>query len=430
MKLGFVGAGYVGLVSGVMCAYIGHQVICIDKDLSKIERLNKGESIIYEKNLQEHLRAQVAQNNIIFSSEFALLKDCDAIFICVGTPKGQDGSADLTYAYSALLECAENVPDSCLLIIKSTVPPTSCENMQNLLKIKGFGHQIAANPEFLREGSAVSDFLNGDRIVAGGNSKSLETIKQIYAPLLDNGMKFLGCDTNTAELIKYSSNSFLAIKLSFINEISDLCAEINADISLLAKGVGLDKRIGELFLNAGPGYGGSCFPKDTIALSCLAKNYSVPSMVLDAAINSNLARYQKMADKIHTILQKPCIITALGLAFKEGTDDTRESPAIKILNILAEKGYIIQIYDPVVSKNFSNIDISNSNIYDNIEEACKNSHALAILTEWSEFSEINYHLIGKSMSEKRLIDLRLVCNVELAKTAGFDVYLLGKKHKL
>ncbi|NDB83338.1 MAG: UDP-glucose/GDP-mannose dehydrogenase family protein [Alphaproteobacteria bacterium] len=430
MQLGFIGTGYVGLVTGVMCAHIGHQVVCLDKDGRKIEKLKMGDCIIYENNLAEYMNQQITKGNIVFSSDYQDLQACDVVFICVGTPSDENGGADLGFVKEALLQCAQHLPDSCLFVIKSTVPPTSCQNFQKFLQDKGFSHKIASNPEFLREGSAVDDFLNGARIVAGGDLHSINIIRNIYNPLIDRGVEFLGVDTTTSEMIKYSSNSFLAIKLSFINEMCDLCEELGADISLLAKGLGLDKRIGSLFLNPGPGYGGSCFPKDTKALSHIAKIHNIASHVLDAAIDSNLARYKLMRNKIRNIIKTPCIITALGVAFKAGTDDIRESPALKILQLLADDGYFIQIYDPVAGKDPANLGISRVKICDNIENASKDSNGLIILTEWQEFSGIEYEEIGKFMSQKRLIDLRLIADHSRAKNAGFDVYRVGAKEKL
>ncbi len=426
MKIGFIGGGYVGLVSAIMTAYIGHNIVCIDKDEDKIKHLKEGKCIIYEKNLALHMRQVIESRAIIFSEHYKDLIHCDVIFICVGTPSAADGMADLSYVEDALLTAAQIVPSDCLLVIKSTVPPGSCIKCAELLRANGFDHKIASNPEFLREGSAVHDFLHGDRIVAGGDNASLKILQQIFAPLIEKGVIFLGTDTTTSEMIKYCSNSFLSIKLSFINEMANLCEAIGADITTLSEGIGLDKRIGPLFLKPGPGYGGSCFPKDTLALAFLAQELKIPCDVLNASISSNMSRYRLMSDKIKAIVKKESIITILGLTFKANTDDVRESPAIKISQMLEQEGYVLQIYDPVVGKNFSNPYMSRYKISNSIFDATKDSHAIVILTEWQEFAGINYDQIGMHMKERILIDFRLIANLDNAKKSGFTTYAIGK----
>ncbi|MDX1924551.1 MAG: UDP-glucose/GDP-mannose dehydrogenase family protein, partial [Rickettsiaceae bacterium] len=427
MKIGFIGAGYVGLISGIMSASIGREVVCIDRDRSKIEALKNKECVIFEKDLDIYLSKTLDENMISFSYDYSDLKSCRAVFVCVGTPSREDGSADLSYVFESLEELARNITKDCLVVIKSTVPPGSCKIFQKFLKDLGFDNKIASNPEFLREGSAISDFLNGDRIVAGGDKESTELLRRIYQPLIEKGTIFLATDTTTSEMIKYCSNSFLAIKLSFINEMSNLCEEMGGDIQTLSKGMGLDQRIGSMFLKVGPGYGGSCFPKDTLALSHLAKTVNVRCDVLDAAIDSNLRRYELMRDKIKSICGTKRNLSIFGLAFKAGTDDVRESPAVRIIELLIEEGFHLKIYDPVAGKNFSKLGISDAIFCDNIQEACKESDGIVILTEWPIFANLDFAELASVMNSRILIDLRIISDVDLAKKSGFKVYMVGSK---
>ncbi len=429
MRIGVVGSGYVGLVTGAMFSTINHEVICIDADETKIEKLKTGDPIIYEEKLGDILKEALLDKRITFSTNYLDLKNCEAVLICVGTPPKVDGSAELAYVKNSILEAAQNIDSSSIIIIKSTVPPGTCKEMEKCLRDNGYKHQIASNPEFLREGSAVFDFQNPDRLVFGAScEKSFEILRRIYDPQIKEGVPAIETDTTTSEMIKYTSNSFLAIKLSFINEMANLCEYVDADIDELAKGVGLDKRIGELFLKAGPGYGGSCFPKDTSALSNLAASYNCRSAILDSAISSNIARYSMMRDKIKNILGDSREIAIFGVAFKDNTDDVRKSPSIEIIKLLIQDGFKISVYDPVALENFKNLNIKDIEIANSQEEAAKNKDAIVILTEWKEFAKIDWNKMAEAMNGRILIDLRKIADETAAKNAGFKYYTIGKKH--
>lgn len=425
-KIACIGTGYVGLVSGVMFASIGHQVICIDTDQSKIEQLSAGKCTIYEKDLEKHLSAAILNDMIKFSTSYEDIKDVSAVFICVGTPPGPDGKANLSYVIDSILEAASIISDQAIIVVKSTVTPGTCKKLEALLEEKGYKHKIASNPEFLREGSAVSDFQNPDRIIFGGDKFAFEVLHEIYKPLIDAGVKTVETDVTTSELIKHASNSFLAVKLSYINEMANLCEKIGADIETLSLGMGLDKRIGSQFLKAGPGFGGSCFPKDTLALSNLSRELGVNATVLDAAIDSNLKRYGLMKDKISSICEENKNLAILGAAFKAGTDDVRESPAVNIIELLVKDGFKLKVYDPVALENFIKLNIKNASPATSLEDACLGADAIIILTEWEEFSKMNLAKIGSIVSSKVIIDLRKVIQAEEAKKHGFKYYTIGQ----
>jgi UDPglucose 6-dehydrogenase len=427
MKIGVIGTGYVGLVTGVMLASLGHKIICIDKDKSKLEKLSNGEPIIYENGLEEKLKSAILNNMMIFTHDYSEINDCDAIFICVGTPSGSDGGANLEYVYSAIDSLIEFANNDSVIIIKSTVPPGTCKEIQKYLHTHNRKNKIASNPEFLREGSALYDFENADRIIIGGDDYSCSILEKIYEKQIKKNIPVVKSSTTTSELIKYASNSFLAVKLSFINEMSDLCEKIDADVETLSQGMGLDKRIGAMFLKAGPGYGGSCFPKDTLALSKLASDTETNLEVLNASIKSNLARYKLMADKIIGICQNAKTLTILGAAFKAGTDDVRESPAIHIMKLLIEKSIKLNVYDPIAIKNFRELKIDNTESFDNIYDASINSDGIVILTEWEEFKYLDFSKLSNIISRKIIIDLRKILDSKLVKKSSFEYYTIGQK---
>jgi UDPglucose 6-dehydrogenase len=430
MRIGIIGTGYVGLVSGVMLTTLGHNVICIDKDKSKLARLLKGDCIIYEIGLAEKLKNSLQNSLISFSSDYSDISDMDAVFVCVGTPSGMDGGADLSYVYSAIDELIGVIKKECLIVIKSTVPPSTCSKIQEYIYNKNLNYKIASNPEFLREGSAVYDFENPDRIIMGGDEESCNLLIKIYQKQIERNVPIVKTSTTTSELIKYASNSFLAVKLSFINEMSDLCEKIDADVETLSIGMGLDKRIGSLFLKAGPGYGGSCFPKDTLALQKLAKDSFCDLSVLESAITSNLARYELMKNKILNICKMPKKLTIFGAAFKAGTDDIRESPAVHIIKLLALSGIEIYVYDPIAIGNFRNLNITNTESFDSPYDACKDSDGIIILTEWNEFKSLDYEKIYHHLNKKVILDLRRILDEIILRNLGFEYYTLGKKTRI
>jgi len=423
MRIGVIGTGYVGLVSGVMFTTLGHQIVCIDNNATKLQKLKNGECIIYETGLKEYLDSAINSSSIEFTDDYTNLKACEAVFICVGTPANEDGSANLTYVKAAIESCVKNTSPDTLIIIKSTVPPSSAKQMQEFVRSLGYSHKIASNPEFLREGSAVYDFNNPDRIIVGCNPEQVRFFEKIYEKC--SHVPMLVTDTTTSELIKYTSNSFLSIKLSFINEMSNLCEKLDADIEKLSEGVGLDKRIGSMFLKAGPGYGGSCFPKDTSALSVLATKLGCKSEVLDSAIKSNLARYELMKDKIVAATAGKNI-AVLGVAFKAGTDDVRESPSVEIIKLLVEDDFKISVYDPVAEDNFKKLNMLEVEVHKSIESCCTSKDSVVILTEWAEFAEINWEHIGTLVKNKIVIDLRKIADKAKVKEAGFKYYTIGK----
>jgi len=433
MNITFIGSGYVGLVSGIIMSYLGHNVTCLDNNEVKISKLNKQILPIYELSLDEYLQKALLAGRLKFTNIYNNeLQNSRAIFITVGTPSKESGEADLKYVYDAIDKVSEYINKDCLIVLKSTVPPGSCSNIIAYLKSKGFLFNVASNPEFLREGSAVKDFLYPDRIVVGVNNKeSEEILRKIYAPLIEQGAKFVVTDLVTSELIKYASNSFLATKIAFINEMADLCERIGGNIKDLSKGIGLDQRIGQNFLNAGPGFGGSCFPKDILALNSLIKSYDIDCKILEAVITSNKERPKSMVDKISTLLDgdlKDKHIAILGLTYKAGTDDIRASPAIEIIKILLNKGAYIKAFDPIGCENAKrNFENKNLLYLDSAVEACRLADAIVIATEWLEFQELDWQKIYNLVKSPIIIDLRNILDSEVVKRIGFRYYGIGSK---
>lgn len=426
MYVSFVGAGYVGLVSGILLAHLGHKVVSIDNDNIKIASLQNGIIPIYEPSLDEYLAEALSKNRIEFHTAHNINSAVDAIFIAVGTPPLESGEADLSYIYKATLEAAKSSSPDSLIIIKSTVPPSTCFKLQAFLKENGYAHEIASNPEFLREGSAITDFLKPDRIIIGTSSdRATKILEAIYKPLTDRGIKLIKTDLNTAELIKYASNSFLATKIGFINEMANLCETIGGDIDALANGMGSDHRIGKEFLKAGPGFGGSCFPKDIMALSYIAHQLDQKCEILDSVISSNKNRKESIVERVSKVVgplsgKKLCI---LGITFKAYTDDVRSSPAIEISQLLQEKGADIYIYDPEGMKNAAKE--LDANFCDSAYAAAENSSAIIILTEWSEFKELDFAKLETLVKEKVIFDFRNILNRETIISHGFDYYKIG-----
>ncbi|MFK7967624.1 MAG: UDP-glucose/GDP-mannose dehydrogenase family protein [Rickettsiaceae bacterium] len=432
MKITFVGSGYVGLVSGVMMSHLGHFVTCIDIDQDKINKLKNLESPIFEDGLEDFLIQYGNTERLNFICGYnESLYESSAIFIAVGTPQKSDGNADLHHIFEAVMASAKYANPDCVFVIKSTVPPGTCKQIKDLLVQNGFNNTVISNPEFLREGSAVHDFLHPDRIILGSESKTaLEVIKQIYKPLCDEGIIILETDLITAELIKYASNSFLACKIAFINEMADLCEVIGADINQLSSGVGLDKRIGSAFLKVGPGFGGSCFPKDILALQHLTNNLKSDSLILDAVITANTHRPKLMIKKIKMFLDDQIQgkkIAILGLTYKAGTDDLRSSPVIELINLLWENGAEIKAYDPQgmpnSSKYFNNNLVCGASPF----EVCDGADAVIVATEWPEFTKIDYKKLKAQLNSPNIIDLRNFLDRKMLHTLGYRCYSVGQK---
>jgi UDPglucose 6-dehydrogenase len=431
MKITVIGSGYVGLVSGICFAKIGHEVACIDKDTSKISKLNSGVIPIFEPGLKEVLDEVVAAKRISFSTDLkAALQNSQAVFIAVGTPQDEDGSADLSYVLSAAKEIAELSNSYKLIITKSTVPAGTGAKIKKLVLATNptLDFAVASNPEFLREGAALDDFLNPDRIVIGvEDEKSQKILAEIYAKFPKE--KLVVSDIITAELIKYASNSFLAAKISFINEMADLCEIIGGDIKKLSKAIGLDSRIGEKFLNPGPGFGGSCFPKDIMAILNVAKENKVELSLINSVITSNSQRKIKMSEKISAALGgeiKGKKIALLGLAFKANTDDIRYSPAIVIAAELAKKGAEIFATDPEAIENSKRELAEFKNIHFVIDayEAAAEADLIVIATEWKNYRELDFSKI----SCRKIVDLRNLFEAERMAELGFEYSFIGKKN--
>lgn len=436
MNITMLGTGYVGLVSGTCFSEFGFDVCCVDKDKDKINNLKNDIIPIYEPGLQNLVKKNKNSGRLSFSNDIDQnIKKADIVFIAVGTPSRRgDGHADLTYVYEAAEKIAKNLDGYTVIVNKSTVPVGTGAEVKNIIKKINPNalFDVVSNPEFLREGNAIEDFMRPDRVVVGiETEKAKQLMSIIYKPLYLIETPILFTDLNTAELIKYSANAFLAVKISYINQMSDLCEKVGADVHDVAKGIGLDKRIGSKFLHPGPGYGGSCFPKDTLALVQTAKEYDLNLSLVETVVQYNKQRKSDMADKIIEAFNNNCQnkkISILGLSFKPETDDMRDSPSLDIIPILKEKGFDISVFDPVAmdeaKKLLKNIEFSN-----NIEECLQKSDGLVILTEWNEFRGLSATRLKKVMKGNILIDLRNSLNPDSFKKSGFNLIQLGRPKK-
>jgi UDPglucose 6-dehydrogenase len=431
MKITIIGSGYVGLVSGICFAKLGHEVICIDKDESKIAKLKSGIIPIFEPGLKELLAEIVAAKKISFSTNLKNGLDVsNVVFIAVGTPQDEDGSADLSYVLEAAKEIAKLSNSFKLIVTKSTVPTGTGEKIAKLVKKTNpnLEFSVASNPEFLREGNAIDDFMNPDRIVIGcEDEKSKQIFAEIYQKFAAEKLIYTGIVT--AELIKYAANSFLATKISFINEMADLCEAVGGNIKQLSRAIGLDSRIGEKFLNPGPGFGGSCFPKDIMAILNVAKKNKVNLSVINSVITSNKHRKIKMAEKISAALNhkiKNKKIALLGLAFKGGTDDIRYSPAIVIAKELSKKGAKISAHDFEAIENSKKelAKFKNISFCEDIYEAMKDADLIVIATEWKEYKQTDW----SKVATKKIVDLRNLFDAKKMKEMGFEYSYVGGKN--
>lgn len=417
-KIGVVGTGYVGLVSAVCFAKIGHQVIGYDLDSKKVDLLKSGISPIFEHGLNDLLVETLGKGNIKFTNTLSHLSGCSFVFLCVPTPQDQDGSADLSYVLNAVSSLRQILaPNSCL-ITKSTVPVKSWKLIEETLNREDV--HIVSNPEFLREGTAVSDFFNPDRIVVGcKNSLKAKEVADLYS---SENVEIVITDNTTAELIKYASNSFLALKLSYVNDISALCEKVEADALEVLRGMGLDRRIGEKFTTPGPGWGGSCFPKDVRALMMTAETAATPMPLLSAAWESNERAHRRVVDLASEFLHGNLVgrkIAVWGLAFKAHTDDVRESPALAIIDRLIGRGAEVIAYDPQVKRLDGKSKIK---IVENLQDSFKNTELLLVLTEWPEFSNFDPKSITSEMVQKKVIDTRGVLSKKIWEDSGFKFW--------
>lgn len=431
MNIGIIGTGYVGLPTGVGFAELGNQVTCIDREKSKIDALQAGKITLYEDGLEELFHKNVATGRLKFTTSMKEgIESADLVIIAVGTPPHPvTHEADLKYIYAAATELAEHLKGYTLVATKSTVPVSTGDAVEALIKKKNpeADVDVISLPEFLREGYAVHDFFNPDRIVVGANSqKAFDTIKSLYQPFADK-TNIIFVKRRSAETIKYASNAFLAIKIHYIDEMADFCEKVGADITEVAKGMGLDTRIGPRFLNPGPGYGGSCFPKDTMAMSFMAHQNGVKMTLIDAAIEGNAKRKIQMAHRILDTVKdvKHPKVAVWGLAFKEGTDDCRESPAMEIVGELIKEGADITAFDPKAMPTAKHLVGDQIKYATSPLEAVKDADVLAILTEWPEFKQESVKDIANAMKGRQIVDCRNLIKRADAEAEGFSYLGIG-----
>jgi UDPglucose 6-dehydrogenase len=433
MRIAMIGAGYVGLVSGACIADFGHQVTCVDKDSIKISALNAGEIPIYEPGLDAIVQSNVRQGRLSFTTELSeTLDEADAVFIAVGTPSRRgDGHADLSYVYAATREIALALKRFTVVITKSTVPVGTGDEIERIIRElrPDIDVAVVSNPEFLREGAAIHDFKHPDRIVVGtDDERAKAVIAEIYRPLYLNRAPIIYTGRRTAELIKYAANAFLATKITFINEIADLCERVGADVQEIARGIGLDNRIGSKFLHAGPGFGGSCFPKDLRALIKTAQDNEVPLRILEAVETVNDTRKRAMARKVSSAFAgalRGKRVAVLGLTFKPNTDDLREAPSIALITALQDMGAQVRAYDPVGMEQAKQVltDVTYCrDPYDCVEDA----DAVVIVTEWEQFRALDLERVKDLMACPVMVDLRNVYGPEDMKRYGFAYSSVGR----
>lgn len=434
MRIVVIGSGYVGLVSGTCFSEFGHFVTCVDKDGKKIENLKKGIIPIYEPGLDQMVSENVKSGRLTFTTEpKEAIGEADAIFIAVGTPTSRrgDGYADLTYVYEASKEFAPMLKGYTVIVDKSTVPVGTAKEVKRIIKEvnSDADFDVASNPEFLREGAAIGDFMHPDRVVVGVETgKAEEIMREIYKPLYLIETPIVFTNLETAELIKYASNGFLATKISFINEIANLCEKIGANAVDLAKGMGLDNRIGKKFLHAGPGYGGSCFPKDTLALCRIAQEHGSPIRIIETVIEVNAAQKARMVGKIRKALggsEAGKKIAVLGLTFKPETDDMRDAPALTVLPALHEKGARIVATDPHGISEAKKI-MPELSYVDDPYEAVKDADCLVLMTEWNEYRSLDFDKLKELMKGRIFVDLRNVYDPETIRENGFEYEGVGR----
>ncbi|MHA3915216.1 UDP-glucose dehydrogenase family protein [Halovulum sp. GXIMD14793] len=433
MQITMIGAGYVGLVSGVCFSDFGHNVVCVDKDPAKVDALNAGEVPIYEPGLEDMLRRNTSAGRLSFSTELPkAVAEADAVFIAVGTPSRRgDGHADLSYVYAAAAEIAHHLDGFTVVVTKSTVPAgTNAEVARIIAETNPDADvEVASNPEFLREGEAIDDFMDPDRIVIGINSDRAKSVMEaIYGPLLQREAPIVFCDPVSAELSKYAANAFLATKITFINEMAALCEATGADVTAVAKAMGMDDRIGARFLKPGPGYGGSCFPKDTRALARIGQDFGRPQTLVETVISVNEEIKRRMIDKIMELCDDSVNgkqITVLGVTFKPETDDMRESPSLTIVPFLVGNGARVHVVDPQ-GRHAGEALLPGVEWMEDPYEASKESDAIVVLTEWNEFRGLDLQRLADVMRTPRLADLRNIYSSTAARDAGFDYIGIGR----
>lgn len=435
MKIAMVGSGYVGLVSGACLADFGHEVVCIDKDQSKIDRLHEGVMPIYEPGLAALVESNVKAGRLSFTTDLGEgVKDASAIFIAVGTPSRRgDGHADLSFVRAVAAEVGQNLSNDAVVVTKSTVPVGTGDEVERILSECDSPHRIAvvSNPEFLREGAAIGDFKRPDRIVIGAEDDfGREVMREVYRPLFLNESPILFVSRRSAELIKYAANAFLATKITFINEMADLCEKVGGDIQDVARGIGLDNRIGSKFLHAGPGYGGSCFPKDTLALLKTAEDFESPVRIVEAVVKVNDSRKRAMGRKVVEALggaeqARGKRVALLGLTFKPNTDDMRDAPSIAIAQTLADAGVSVAAFDPEGMEQARPL-MPEVEMKNDVYEAITGADAVVIVTEWDAFRALDFARVKALTNAPVLVDLRNIYKPADMREAGFTYCSVGR----
>ncbi len=433
MRIAMIGTGYVGLVSGVCFSDFGHDVVCVDKSAEKIAMLKRGEVPIYEPGLDELITKNVAAGRLSFTEDLkAAMAGAEAIFIAVGTPpRRTDGHADLQYVYAAAEEIAANLNNYAVIVTKSTVPVMTNREVGNRIRKANPNAQfdVASNPEFLREGSAIKDFMNPDRVVLGlETDQARDVMSRLYKPFESKNAIIYYTGIESAEMIKYAANAFLATKITFINEVAALCEKVGADVGQVAHGMGLDDRIGAKFLRAGPGYGGSCFPKDTRALARIGSSHDSPMQIVETVIKVNDERKRAMVDKITALCGGSVdgkTLAVLGVTFKPNTDDMRDSPSLTILPALMNAGANIVATDPAGMKEAATL-LPGVEWRDDAYATAKNADAIILLTEWKQFRELDLKKLASAMKSPRMADLRNIYDAQSAGQAGFTYISVGR----
>ncbi len=433
MRVAIIGTGYVGLVSGACFADFGHTVTCVDKDASKIEKLKSGIMPIFEPGLESLVAKNVKEERLFFTTEARdAIQNADAVFIAVGTPSRRgDGHADLSYVYGAAEEIAGLIDGFTVVVTKSTVPVGTGDEVEEIIRRTrpDADFAVVSNPEFLREGAAIKDFKIPDRVVVGtDDERARDVMRELYRPLFLNETPILFTSRRTSELIKYAANAFLAVKITFINEMADLCEKVGANVQEVSRGIGLDGRIGAKFLNAGPGYGGSCFPKDTLALTKTANDYGSPVRIVDTVIEVNADRKKAMADKVIAAMGgdvKGKTIGVLGLAFKQNTDDMRDAPSLDILPALQAAGARVVAYDPEAMKEASHL-LKDIEFVDSAYKAVSGADAMVIITEWDQFRALDLNRIKTAMKGNVVVDLRNIYHPDDLAKHGFAYTSIGR----
>ncbi len=435
MNITMIGTGYVGLVTGTCFAEFGHHVTCVDKLTDKIKQLNAGQIPIYEPGLDALVAKNRQEERLRFTTDISgAVAGADAVFLAVGTPTSRrgDGYADLTYVYEASKELAGHLQGYTVIVDKSTVPVGTARQVSRIIREANpkADFDVASNPEFLREGAAITDFMRPDRVVIGVESDRAEQVlREIYKPLYLRDSPIVSTTVETAELIKYAANAFLAVKISFINEMANVCEAVGADVTALAKGIGMDGRIGSKFLHPGPGYGGSCFPKDTLALMRIVQEYGESVRIVEAAVEVNSAQKARMVKKIRDALggsETGKTIAVLGLTFKPETDDMREAPAVSILPALLEKGATIRAHDPQGMEEAKNYLPEGIHYVADAYEACTGADAVVLMTEWNQYRALDLDRIASLLNEKIFVDLRNVYDPDTMKDKGFAYVGVGR----